>query len=152
MTSISRTPSDKAGRSIPAPGRGALTGAREVSTNHPLPLLDVAYRSCQLAFRRKQILDWLDHEHAELWAEVESLKSDGRQHDDYFASRVSDIEKERSSPSRSTHARPSSGYYLLAVVLNKPSRSCLSNPQSCKTQSPVERVSLLPCCPSPASP
>ena len=94
MTNISRTSSDKAGRSIPAPGRGALTVAREVSSNHPLPLLDVAYRSRQLAFRRKQISDWLDHEHTELRAEVESLKSEGRQHDDYFASRVSDIEKE----------------------------------------------------------
>jgi fatty acid synthase subunit alpha len=33
-------------------------------------------------------------EHTEVRAEVESLKSEGRQHDDYFASRVSGIEKE----------------------------------------------------------
>jgi fatty acid synthase subunit alpha, fungi type len=68
--------------------------AREVPSNHPLSILDVAYRSRQLAFRRKQISDWLDHEHAELRAEVEVLKAEGQQHVDYFASRVSDIEQE----------------------------------------------------------
>jgi hypothetical protein len=45
--------SDKAGRSIPAPGRGALTVGRQVASKHPLPILDVAaYRSRQLSFRR----------------------------------------------------------------------------------------------------
>jgi hypothetical protein len=68
--------------------------AREVPTNHPQPILDVGYRSRQLSFRRRQISDWLDHEHAELRAEIESLKSEGKQHDDYFAARVSDIEQE----------------------------------------------------------
>jgi fatty acid synthase subunit alpha len=61
-----------------------------VKKNHSLPLLDVAYHSRQLAFRRKQISRWLDHEHTKVRAEVESLK----QHEDYFASRVSGIEKE----------------------------------------------------------
>src|SRR5258705_156437 len=32
--------SDKAGRSVPAPGKGALTVAREVPSNRPLPILD----------------------------------------------------------------------------------------------------------------
>jgi fatty acid synthase subunit beta len=43
--------SDKAGRSIPAPGRGALTVARQVPYKHPMPILDVAYRSRQLTGR-----------------------------------------------------------------------------------------------------
>jgi fatty acid synthase subunit alpha, fungi type len=89
-----RDSSDKAGRSVPAPGRGALTVAREVPSNHPVSLLDVAYRSRQLAFRRKQISQWLDHEHSELRAEIETLKLQSQPHDSYFSSRVADIESE----------------------------------------------------------
>jgi fatty acid synthase subunit alpha, fungi type len=89
-----RDSSDKAGRSVPAPGRGALTVAREVPSSHPVPLLDIAYRSRQIAFRRSQISQWLDHEHRELRAEIETLRHQGQPHDDYFSSRVADIEKE----------------------------------------------------------
>jgi len=86
--------SDKAGRSIPAPSRGALTVAREVPSKYPLPLLDVAYRSRQLAFRRTQISQWLAHEHSELHLETDSLKREGKQYEEYFSSRVCDIENE----------------------------------------------------------
>jgi len=87
--------SDKAGRSIPAPGRVALTVAREVPSKHPLPILDLAYRSRQLAFRRTQISQWLEHEHAQLRDEIETRKQSGEQvDDDYFSSRVSSIEEE----------------------------------------------------------
>lgn len=87
--------SDKAGRSIPAPGRGALSVARELPSKYPLPLLGLEYRARQIAFRRKQISDWLSHEHAQLREEVEEQKSkDGTFDEDYFASRIADIEKE----------------------------------------------------------
>jgi fatty acid synthase subunit beta len=62
-----------------------------------MPILDVAYRSRQLSFRRNQISQWLAHEHAELREEVEFRKSQGEPVDEeYFASRVADIEKEAS--------------------------------------------------------
>lgn len=87
--------SDKAGRSIPAPGRGALTIAREVSTKHPLPILDINYRARQLTFRRKQISEWLSHEQAQLKEELEYRQSQGDAADEeYFASRISDLENE----------------------------------------------------------
>ena len=87
--------SDKAGRSVPAPGRGVLTIAKEVPSKHPLPILDVAYRSRQLAFRRTQISQWLAHEHTELQQELDSRKDQGELvDDDYFSSRVADIENE----------------------------------------------------------
>jgi len=87
--------SDKAGRSIPAPGCGALTVAREVASKHPLPLLDVAYRTRQLSFRRTQISQWLAHEHSQLREEVEICNARGDNVDDeYISSRVSDIERE----------------------------------------------------------
>ena len=89
--------SDKAGRSIPAPGRGALTVAKEVPAKYPLPILDVAYRSRQLNYRRHQVSEWLSHEHSQLREEIEFRKSQGQPVDDeYFSSRVADIEKEAS--------------------------------------------------------
>jgi hypothetical protein len=89
--------SDKAGRSIPAPGRGALSVAKEIPAKYPLPILDVAYRSRQLNFRRNQISQWLTHEHSQLREEIEFRKSQGEPADDeYFSSRVADIEKEAS--------------------------------------------------------
>lgn len=86
---------DKAGRSIPAPGRGALTIAREVSTKHPLPILDINYRARQLVFRRKQISEWLSHEQTQLKEELEYRQSQGDVADEeYFAIRIADLEAE----------------------------------------------------------
>ncbi|RDB25744.1 Fatty acid synthase subunit alpha [Hypsizygus marmoreus] len=95
IVAFTSTSTDKAGRSVPAPGRGALSIAREVPSKHPLPILDVAYRSRQLAFRRTQISQWLSHEHAELQEELTSRTAQGESfEEEYFSSRVADIEKE----------------------------------------------------------
>ena len=60
-----------------------------------MPILDLAYRSRQLEFRRSQISQWLTHEHAQLREEIDFRKSHGEAaDDDYFFSRVADIEKE----------------------------------------------------------
>ena len=89
--------SDKACRSIPAPGRGALTVAKEIPSKYPLPILSVMYRSCQLTFRRNQISQWLMHEHSQLREEVDFRKSEGEAVDnEYLSSRVADIEKDAS--------------------------------------------------------
>ncbi|KAF5382044.1 hypothetical protein D9615_004428 [Tricholomella constricta] len=95
VLAFTSTSTDKAGRSVPAPGRGALTVAREVPSKHPLPILDVAYRSRQLAFRRNQISQWLSYEHSQLQEELAFCKMQGDAvEEDYFASRVANIEKE----------------------------------------------------------
>ncbi|KAJ7077160.1 fatty acid synthase [Mycena belliarum] len=95
ILAFTSTSTDKAGRSIPAPGLGPLTIAREVSSKHPLPILDLAYRSRQLSFRRTQISQWLTHEHAQLQEEIQLRKAQGESADgDYFSARVADIEKE----------------------------------------------------------
>jgi fatty acid synthase subunit alpha, fungi type len=87
--------SDKAGRSVPAPGRGALSIAREVPSKHPLPILDLEYRARQLAFRRKQVSQWLANEQELLRDEMEYRKSGDQPVDEeYFASRIADIERE----------------------------------------------------------
>ncbi|KAH9950013.1 fatty acid synthase [Amylocystis lapponica] len=95
IVGFTSTSTDKAGRSVPAPGRGALSIAREVPTKHPLPILDVAYRSRQLSFRRNQIAQWLTNERQQLQEELQSRESHGDASDEeYLAGRVADIEQE----------------------------------------------------------
>jgi fatty acid synthase subunit alpha, fungi type len=66
-----------------------------VASKHSPPLLDLAHRSRQLTFRRTQISQWLSHEHSVLREEEEAFKSRGELvDDDYFPSRMADIEKE----------------------------------------------------------
>lgn len=92
---FSSTSTDKAGRSVPAPGRGALSIAREIPSKHASPILDVGYRARQLAFRRKQISQWLSNEHELLRNEVEFRKSQGESVDEEWVSdRVTQIEQD----------------------------------------------------------
>jgi fatty acid synthase subunit alpha, fungi type len=86
--------SDKAGRSVPAPGRGALTIARETPSKHPLPLLNIDYRARQLSFRRNQISQWLTHEQQQLKEEIEFAKTQGDVDEEYFTTRIVGLEKE----------------------------------------------------------
>lgn len=80
---------------MPAPGRGALTIGRELESKHPAPILDLAYRSRQLAFRRRQISQWLENERQLLQDEIEYRKSEGQSVDEeYIASRIADVEQE----------------------------------------------------------
>ncbi|KAG8716660.1 3-oxoacyl-[acyl-carrier-protein] synthase [Ceratobasidium sp. 394] len=80
IVAFTSTSTDKAGRSIPAPGRGVLSVAREITPKQPARMLDIDYRTRQLAFRRKQIAEWMENEldairddpdAAELVAEIE---------------------------------------------------------------------------------
>jgi len=52
-----------------------LTVARELTPKNPLPILDIAYRSRQLAFRRKQISQWIENEQSLLKDELD-LRAD----------------------------------------------------------------------------
>ncbi|KEP51168.1 fatty acid synthase alpha subunit [Rhizoctonia solani 123E] len=92
IVAFTSTSTDKAGRSIPAPGRGVLSVAREITPKQSLRILDIDYRTRQLAFRRKQISEWMENEletlkddpdAAELAAEVE--KEAARQEKDALA-------------------------------------------------------------------
>ena len=82
------TATDKAGRSIPAPGRGILSSARQLGKNVPSRSLDIGYRQRQLTFRRKQISEWLDNEIANLDEEASSLSFEE------YGARLEDVQKE----------------------------------------------------------
>lgn len=72
---------------------GALSVAREVPSKHPSPILDVAYRSRQIAFRRKQISQWLEYEQAQLQEEIAFRKSKSEDvSEEYISSRLASLE------------------------------------------------------------
>ncbi|KAF2828797.1 hypothetical protein CC86DRAFT_198323 [Ophiobolus disseminans] len=90
------TATDKIGRSVPAPGKGVLTTAREIPSKFPSPLLDIKYRKRQMDLRRKQIKQWQESELLYLQEEVAAIKDGGENINeaDYLEERASHIELE----------------------------------------------------------
>lgn len=77
IIALTATATDKIGRSVPAPGQGVLTTARENPSKFPSPFLDIKYRKRQLELRRKQIKQWQESELIYLQEEVAAMKSQG---------------------------------------------------------------------------
>lgn len=98
IVALTATASDKIGRSVPAPGRGILTTARENQDNKfPHRLLDIKYRKKQLEKRREQIKQWLNDEYEYLQDEIDTLKStEGESFDaaTYYKERAEQLEYE----------------------------------------------------------
>lgn len=93
---LTATATDKIGRSIPAPGQGVLTTARETPSKFPSPLLDIKYRKRQLDMRRAQIKQWHESELMYLQDEVTAMKSQGGEFNEseYMQDRASHIDRE----------------------------------------------------------
>ena len=98
VLALTTTASDKIGRSVPAPGQGVLTTARENPGKFPSPLLDINYRRRQIERRKKQIKQWHESELEFLHDEVDAMKAQGGSFDEkeYSQDRVMHIEKEAS--------------------------------------------------------
>lgn len=90
------TATDKIGRSVPAPGKGVLTTARETPGKFPSPLLDIKYRKRQMDLRRKQIKQWQEAELLYLQEELAAIKAQGVEfsESDFMAERAAHIERE----------------------------------------------------------
>lgn len=90
------TATDKIGRSVPAPGQGVLTSAREAPSKFPSPLLDIGYRRRQLDLRKKQIRQWQESELMFLQEELSAMKSQGDYFDEseYMQERAAHISRE----------------------------------------------------------
>ncbi|KAJ2503686.1 fatty acid synthase alpha subunit Lsd1 [Coemansia sp. RSA 1972] len=72
VVAMSHTATDKEGRSVPAPGKGVLTSARETPLENgsaQLRVLDLEYRRRQLRKRQKQIDEWAHEERSLLSAD-----------------------------------------------------------------------------------
>jgi len=96
IVAMTSTATDKIGRSIPAPGQGILTTARESSSKFPSPLLDISYRKRQLELRKAQIRQWTETELLYLNEEVAAMKAQGADFDEkeYLQDRAAHLEKE----------------------------------------------------------
>lgn len=55
VVALTHIASDQLGRSVPAPGKGLVTIARESPSAFPAPFLNIKYRKAKLALRREQI-------------------------------------------------------------------------------------------------
>ncbi|KAJ2607601.1 fatty acid synthase alpha subunit Lsd1 [Coemansia sp. RSA 1365] len=63
IVAMTGTATDKEGRSVPAPGKGVLTSAREARCGPAkAQLLEISYRRRQLELRQKQIREWAAEE------------------------------------------------------------------------------------------
>lgn len=102
IVALTTTASDKIGRSVPAPGQGVLTTARENAGKYPSPLLDIKYRRRQIELRKRQIKQWAANELEYLAEEVEAMKSQGDNFDEkaYAADRAHHIEKDAARQER----------------------------------------------------
>ena len=91
IVAMTATASDKIGRSVPAPGQGILTTAREHHGNFkfPTPILDISYRRRQLDQRRTQIKHWVENELEMLKVEAEGISEDIRE--EFLAERSKEI-------------------------------------------------------------
>lgn len=99
---LTATATDKIGRSIPAPGQGVLTTAREKPGKFPSPLLDIKYRRRQIELRKKQIKQWQESELEYLNEEVAAMKAQGQQFNEseYAQDRALNIEREAARQTR----------------------------------------------------
>uniref|UniRef100_L2FF05 Fatty acid synthase subunit alpha n=1 Tax=Colletotrichum fructicola (strain Nara gc5) TaxID=1213859 RepID=L2FF05_COLFN len=96
ILALTTTATDKIGRSVPAPGQGVLTTAREHAGKFPSPLLDINYRRRQITLRKKQIKQWQESELEYLYDEVEAMKAQGSEFNEkeYAHNRAEHIKKE----------------------------------------------------------
>ncbi|KAH8900074.1 hypothetical protein GQ53DRAFT_816102 [Thozetella sp. PMI_491] len=103
ILAMTTTASDKIGRSVPAPGQGVLTSAREHAGKFPSPLLDIKYRRRQIERRKRQIADDREAELDYITTEAEAMKAQGQpagEVDEYVADRVRHIVKEAARQER----------------------------------------------------
>ncbi|KAM3582650.1 fatty acid synthase alpha subunit Lsd1 [Umbelopsis sp. WA50703] len=97
IVALTNTASDKEGRSIPAPGAGILTTAREKAGSVKNPLLDFKYRARQVKSRRVQIKAWVESEFDALREELDELKASGElqvSEDEWLNERADFLHKE----------------------------------------------------------
>ncbi|KAK0112071.1 3-oxoacyl-[acyl-carrier-protein] synthase [Cadophora gregata f. sp. sojae] len=99
---LTTTATDKIGRSVPAPGQGVLTTARENPSKFPSPLLDIKYRRRQIDLRKKNIKQWQESELEYLHEEIDAMKAQGQEFNEseYAQERAHHIEREAARQER----------------------------------------------------
>lgn len=111
IVGLTATATDKIGRSVPAPGKGILTTAREHhgGLKFPTPLLDMKYRKRQLINRQKQIKLWVENELEMLQHEVEEIPAED--HAVFYSERTEEIKREAARQVKSAQAQWGNEFY-----------------------------------------
>ncbi|CAN6674507.1 fatty acid synthase subunit alpha [Trichomonascus vanleenenianus] len=96
IVAMTATASDKIGRSVPAPGKGVMTTARENTADlkYPYRMLDIKYRRRQLEMRQKQIQQWTETEFAYLKEEMATLNLSPEESSAFYNERTQQISAE----------------------------------------------------------
>lgn len=79
IVALTNTATDKEGRSVPAPGRGILTTAREQRGEFESLLLDIEYRRSQLERELKQVDEWKREETQRAKTKSEEIRQEATQ-------------------------------------------------------------------------
>ncbi|KAJ1518159.1 3-oxoacyl-[acyl-carrier-protein] synthase [Coelomomyces lativittatus] len=70
IVALTNTATDKVGRSVPAPGKGVLTTARQIPQRFPSKLLDLQYRRQQCQRQLRHISEWMEEETKQILEEA----------------------------------------------------------------------------------
>ncbi|KAL7749388.1 fatty acid synthase alpha subunit Lsd1 [Sorochytrium milnesiophthora] len=106
------TATDKQGRSIPAPGQGVLTTAREVPSRFKSPMLDMSYRRRQLDRQRQHIRRWVEDELLALRDEAAAVADHEDDAAAYVRERQELIEREAKRQERAALSNWGNDFYL----------------------------------------
>jgi fatty acid synthase subunit alpha len=91
---MTATATDKIGRSVPAPGKGILTTAREHhgDLKYGASLMEMSYRKRQVERRVREVKSWIDSEYEFLQEEAKNLPSEEQER--FITERVQEIQDE----------------------------------------------------------
>lgn len=111
IVALTATATDKIGRSVPAPGKGILTTAREHhgSLKYASPLLDIKYRRRQLSNREVQIKQWVEDELELLQVEIEEIPEVDQA--EFIAERTKEIKLEGEKQLKAAQAQWGNEFY-----------------------------------------
>ncbi|CAD6648543.1 HN1_G0022040.mRNA.1.CDS.1 [Saccharomyces cerevisiae] len=111
IVAMAATATDKIGRSVPAPGKGILTTAREhhSSVKYASPNLNMKYRKRQLVTREAQIKDWVENELEALKLEAEEIPSEDQ--NEFLLERTREIHNEAESQLRAAQQQWGNDFY-----------------------------------------
>ncbi|KAJ2872376.1 fatty acid synthase alpha subunit Lsd1 [Coemansia aciculifera] len=122
VVAMSGTATDKQGRSVPAPGKGVLTSAREIKTGTPPRLLDLKYRRRQMELHMAAVDELRVEELSALAGTVDPLDDKSST---TYASLVDQVEAQYQRQRRSLQDMWSNEFWKNNPAIS-PLRGCLA--------------------------
>ena len=111
IVAMAATATDKIGRSVPAPGKGILTTAREhhSSVKYASPNLNMKVHKAPIVTREAQIKDWVENELEALKLEAKEFPSEDQ--NEFLLERTREIHNEAESQLRAAQQQWGNDFY-----------------------------------------